>query len=101
MTHEILAIVLRHAEANGVRRVVSVRLTIGALSDLEATWIQRYFDMLSRDTLAARATLEVRRSPAILRCGDCSANFEVEIREVREIRCPGCAGTCINPHRVW
>lgn len=92
MTNEILAIVLRHAEANAVHRVVSVHLNIGALSDLEAPWIQRYFDMLSRDTVAAGATIEVRRSPAILRCEDCSANFEVQIREVREIRCPDCAG---------
>jgi hydrogenase nickel incorporation protein HypA/HybF len=92
VTHDILAIVLRHAEANAVRRVVSVRLNIGALSDLEATWIQRYFDYLSRDTVAEGATITVRRTPAIVRCEDCAIDFEVRIREVQEILCPDCAG---------
>jgi hydrogenase nickel incorporation protein HypA/HybF len=92
VTREILAIVLRHAEAHSVRRVVGIRLDIGALSDLEATWIQRYFDRLSRGTVAAGAKLTVRCSPAMIRCKECATRFEVRLREVAEIRCPDCDG---------
>ena len=44
VTKSILGIVLRHAESNNVQRVVSIELSIGALSDLEDEWLQRYFD---------------------------------------------------------
>ena len=46
VTKSIHQIVLKHAIKSNVNRVVSVNLEIGALSDLQNEWIQRYFDKL-------------------------------------------------------
>lgn len=77
VTKSICEIVLRHAANNDVRRVLSVTLEIGALSDLQREWLQRYFDHLSRGTVAEEARLDVHRVPAVFRCNGCQQSFEV------------------------
>jgi len=91
VTQRILDIVLRHAEANGVNRVISIKLEIGELSDLENEWVQKYFDHLSKDTLAEKAKLEIERTPVVMKCDDCGHSFDVDIKENKEIQCPECA----------
>jgi hydrogenase nickel incorporation protein HypA/HybF len=93
VTKSILGIVLRHAEANGVDRVRAIDLSIGALSDLEAEWLQRYFDHLSRGTVAQGAKLRVRRSQLGFLCDTCSLGFSSAREELDEIECPGCGST--------
>jgi hydrogenase nickel incorporation protein HypA/HybF len=44
VTKRILDIALEHAEGHQVRRIAVIHLRIGALSDLEDEWLQRYFD---------------------------------------------------------
>jgi hydrogenase nickel incorporation protein HypA/HybF len=90
VTRSILEIVLRHAEANRVERVVAVDLSIGALSDLEAEWLQSYFDHLSRGTVAEGATLRVRRSLLTFRCAACGHEFSVTREELGTASCPLC-----------
>jgi hydrogenase nickel incorporation protein HypA/HybF len=92
VTQRILDIVLRHAEANGVNKVISIKLEIGELSDLESEWVQKYFDHLSKDTLAEQAKLEIERTPVVMKCDDCSHSFKVDIKDNKEIQCPECAG---------
>ena len=55
VTESILNIVLTHAKRNRARKVISIHLKIGELSDLENEWVQRYFDYLSKDTIAEGA----------------------------------------------
>jgi hydrogenase nickel incorporation protein HypA/HybF len=90
VTKKILAIVLDRARENGVQRVLSVRLAVGELSDLEDTWLQRYFDHLSRDTVAQGATLRVTRIPVRFECAECGDLFQIDIRREQRVRCPGC-----------
>lgn len=90
VTRSILDIVLRHSAANEVARVLSVDISIGALSDLEAQWIQDYFDHLSRGTVAEGAEIRVRRSPLMFRCRACAAEFVASREELGRARCPGC-----------
>ena len=59
VTESILKIVLKHARVSGVRKVRTIRLIVGKLSDLEDEWIQRYFDYLSKGTVAEGARLGV------------------------------------------
>jgi hydrogenase nickel incorporation protein HypA/HybF len=92
VTESILSIVLKHAEKNKVKRVVTISLRVGELSDLEDEWIQRYFDYLSKGTLAEGAKLEIERSPVVLQCGECGMSFHVNFREVKEVMCPQCSG---------
>lgn len=90
VTRSILDIVLRHGELQGVRRVFAVDISIGALSDLEAEWIQSYFDRLARGTVAEGAELRVRRSPLIFRCSECSGDFPVSREALDSAACPAC-----------
>jgi len=91
VTQRILDIVLRHSQANGVNKVISIQLKIGELSDLEDEWVQKYFDYLSKDTIAKNAKLKIERTPVVMKCDKCGHSFEVNIKEVRDIQCPECA----------
>ena len=90
VTKSILGIVLKHAETNDVERVLTIHLSIGALSDLEAEWIQKYFDHLSRGTAAEGARLTVNRSPLTFLCEPCSWKFTADREELEEAACPQC-----------
>jgi hydrogenase nickel incorporation protein HypA/HybF len=90
VTRSILGIVLRHAEARGVHRVLAIHLAIGALSDLESEWLQSYFDSLSRGTVAEGAALRVHRSPLSFRCQPCSNEYTATREELDTAVCPQC-----------
>ncbi|MCP4666948.1 MAG: hydrogenase maturation nickel metallochaperone HypA [Deltaproteobacteria bacterium] len=91
VTQRILDIVLRHAQANGVNKIISIQLKIGELSDLENEWVQKYFDHLSKDTIAKNAKLKIERTPVVMKCDDCEHSFEINIKEIKDIQCPLCA----------
>ncbi len=93
VTKRILDIALAHAEGQQVRRIAVIHLRIGALSDLEDEWLQRYFDYLSRGTLAERARLAIERMPIVVRCSGCCKSFEVEKAALDAVACPGCGGS--------
>jgi hydrogenase nickel incorporation protein HypA/HybF len=90
VTKSILGIVLRHAEVQAVSRVVAIDLAIGALSDLEAEWLQSYFDHLSKGTSAEGAELRVHRSPLTFLCAPCSREYDATREELDTARCPIC-----------
>jgi hydrogenase nickel incorporation protein HypA/HybF len=90
VTESILRIVLTNAEKNGVRRVIAVNLQVGRLSDLEDDWIQRYFDYLSRGTIAEGAKLRIERMPILVQCSACAASYGVEKAAIGDSACPAC-----------
>jgi hydrogenase nickel incorporation protein HypA/HybF len=92
ITESILKIILKHAGTNGVRKVKTIRLKVGRLSDLEDEWIQRYFDYLSKGTVAEGARLEIERTPIIMQCNACSESYEVEAAKMGGLICPACGG---------
>jgi len=92
ITESILKIVLMHAKKNDVRQVMTIHLRVGRLSDLEDDWIQRYFDFLSKGTLAEGAKLKIERTPIMLQCNACTASYEVEVANMGDAVCPGCGG---------
>jgi len=99
VTHRILDIVLRHAQANGANKVVTIQLKIGELSDLENQWLQKYFNHISEGTLAQNAVLKIERTPVIMKCNDCTCSFEINIRKIKDTLCPECGhnkGTLIS-----
>lgn len=99
VTEGILNIVLKHAAGARVKKVVSISLKVGEMSDLEDEWIQRYFDYLSKDTIAQGAKLKIERVPVTIRCNNCAEVYAVDIRKTAETCCPACgsdAGTMIS-----
>jgi len=67
----ILDIVLDHANRNNAKKVVRINLRIGHLSDIIPEWAQSYFDMLSKDTIADNAKLDIEAVPVKIRCHAC------------------------------
>jgi hydrogenase nickel incorporation protein HypA/HybF len=90
LVKEILDIALRHAEANGVSRIVSINLKIGALCDAEDQWLQRYFSLASRGTKAADASLILSRESAKAKCGACGKEFALTGDSTEKVCCPLC-----------
>jgi hydrogenase nickel incorporation protein HypA/HybF len=67
----ILDIVLDHANKNNAKKVTTINLRIGQLSDIIPEWAQSYFDMLSKDTIADGAALDIEHIPVKVRCRAC------------------------------
>jgi hydrogenase nickel incorporation protein HypA/HybF len=86
----ILDIVLNHARMNQVSRVYSIALAIGELSDLQDEWLQRYFDYISKGTLAEGARLVIERTPVVLKCANCAKEIPVKPGEMQDVICPEC-----------
>ena len=94
--HELAAmksvhdIVLKHAHTANADRVLLVNLEIGALSDLQDEWVHRYFEHLSRGTIAEGANVDISRVPGVFRCNGCRRLFEVQSLEGDDLSCPQC-----------
>jgi hydrogenase nickel incorporation protein HypA/HybF len=59
------------AEEHGARRVISVKLAVGALSGVEPGLLDRAFEVARRGGIAAAAELIVETPPIIVRCRSC------------------------------
>ena len=82
----VLDTALRHAED---RRILVVSLRVGHLRQVVPDSLLFYFEMVSRDTLAEGARLELDVVPARLRCGGCEREWDMEgTPEFRCSRCP-------------
>lgn len=67
----ILDIILEYANKNNAKKIKTVNLTIGVLSDIIPEWAQTYFDMLTKDTIADKAQLNIDKIPVHTKCKDC------------------------------
>jgi hydrogenase nickel incorporation protein HypA/HybF len=84
---------------NSVRKVIAIHLQVGKLSDLEDDWIQRYFDYLSKGTIAEGAKLKIERMPVMVQCNVCSTSYEADIARMGDLLCPACgekSGTLLS-----
>ncbi len=87
-TKGILDVALEAAARAGSPPILAIDIVVGELTSIVDDSVQFYFDMLSRDTLAAGARLRFRREPALGRCDECRHAFEVRPPLTRS--CPGC-----------
>jgi hydrogenase nickel incorporation protein HypA/HybF len=92
ITEGIISTVLETAEKHGVTKILKIHLEVGALNDLKAEWIQHYFDMLAKGTLAEDACIEVHTTPSMFTCHDCGKDFPLDLKSVSKVECPSCGG---------
>lgn len=85
----VLQIVEDQARGAGAEKVVAVWLEIGQLSHVEPEAIRFCFDVVTANTLADGARLEIDRAPGRAWCHDCGA--EVDIPQLGAA-CPTCEG---------
>jgi hydrogenase nickel incorporation protein HypA/HybF len=89
ITQSILEIALDYAHRNQAARIIAIQLKIGEITDFDDEWIQRYFDFVSKETLAEGAKLHITRIPAQLQCRTCSFIFPLD-RSTWNSQCPAC-----------
>ena len=75
ITQSILSIVLEKAKVAQANKIIKINLTIGELSGIVDDCVQFYFDIISKDTIAAKASLSFQQPSTRLRCRNCAATF--------------------------
>jgi hydrogenase nickel incorporation protein HypA/HybF len=80
--------VLERARVHGAKRVHRIVLRIGALSGVEPESLRFAFEVVTRETIAAEAVLEVDAVPARAYCATCADEFAVESGFI--VSCPRC-----------
>ena len=73
---EALRMAEEAAATAGANRIVKMRLRLGSLSGVVEESLRFAFDVVSHDTRADGATLEIERVPAAGWCPTCRAEFE-------------------------
>ena len=87
ITQGILSIALEKANEVQAGKVININLIIGELSGVVNECVEFYFDLLSKDTIAAEASLSFERTPNKLRCRNCAAVFSPDNLDWA---CPNC-----------
>jgi hydrogenase nickel incorporation protein HypA/HybF len=87
VTENIVKIALDKASEVQSSKITKISLVVGELSGFMPDCIQFYFDFLSKDTIAEKATLHFELPPAQLRCRNCSTVFHPKDSEWD---CPEC-----------
>lgn len=90
VTKSILKLALDHAAQNGGTEILSIHLAIGEMRNLEEDWIQRYFDYISKGTIAEKAVIKVRKIPAAFLCKKCGQQFVPNLKEDKKMLCTHC-----------
>ena len=78
IAQNVLDIALEEGRQHGLKRVSIIRLQVGALAAVVPDSLKFCFEMLSRDSIASGAELEIETVPIVARCSACRELFEVE-----------------------
>jgi len=76
VTENILDIALKEAEKAQAKKITKINLVVGELTGFVPDCIEFYFETMSKNTIAEKASLHFELTPAQLRCRDCSSVFE-------------------------
>jgi len=87
LAKSVLQIIEDTARAEGCARVKMVRLEIGQLAGVEAESLRFCFDVVTRDSIAQDAQLEIIETAGLGKCTQCSC--ETPIATLYEA-CPQC-----------
>jgi hydrogenase nickel incorporation protein HypA/HybF len=92
VTKSILRLVLNAAQQKKAKKIQAIYLIVGEMRNLEQDWIQRYFDYISKDTIAEGAQIEVTKVPVAFGCKLCGKEFTADLYENKKLLCPYCGG---------
>jgi hydrogenase nickel incorporation protein HypA/HybF len=92
-TQNILDIAINHGKKNNALRILQLNIVIGQLSSFIDDSIQFYWDLISKDTIAEGATLNIVRIPAEFSCLDCHNNYALS---PDGFECPECGSSHVE-----
>lgn len=89
---KILAVVLETASKNKVKKVISITLEIGALSDFQEIWMIKYFNSLTAGTVAEGSKIKIEKQKGMFICTVCGKSFYDDFIAAKEKSCEHCRG---------
>jgi hydrogenase nickel incorporation protein HypA/HybF len=89
IVESLLALALKNAEKADARKIVSIDLVVGDYTGVMEDAVSFYFGFLSKDTIAAGASIRYAHVSGQLRCRDCDLLFPLQ---KRNYVCPKCEG---------
>jgi len=87
ITESILSIALEQAQQRDAQRILKIRLKIGEMTAVVDECIRFYFEILSKDTMAEGAEIEVENVPIKVKCPRCG---RVRRASDYNFTCPEC-----------
>jgi hydrogenase nickel incorporation protein HypA/HybF len=87
IAQNVLDVVLEEGRRHGLARVTSIRLQVGALAAVVPDALTFCFEMVSQQTIAAGARLDIDTIPVAIRCQGCHQVFAMEDHK---FVCPRC-----------
>ncbi len=66
-------IIKKHAREKNAKKIVLVKLKIGALSGVVPEFVRTAFDIYKKETIASTAKLEIEKVPLKVKCLKCGA----------------------------
>lgn len=86
----LMRILNERATAEGIDRIVSVRLRIGRLRGLDSRQIRNAFELFADGTVAEGARLDIDEVAVEAVCGSCGTTWTIE---GWRFECPSCGST--------
>ena len=71
----ILNTVLKVSKKKKIKEIKKINLVIGDLSSVIDESFTYYFSLISKDTVAKKANIYIKRVPAIAKCTECKKSF--------------------------
>jgi hydrogenase nickel incorporation protein HypA/HybF len=93
IVQSIIGILEQQAQLHKFKRIVRVSLEFGALTAVLPDSVRFAFDILSKDTVAENAALDIAVIPLKVRCGECSKE---QVLEVYQPFCPSCESSALQ-----
>ena len=87
IVESLLALALENAEKEKASKILRIYPVVGEFSGVVEEAVDFYFSFLSKNTIAADASLFSSRIPAQLRCRNCD---EIFAPEKLDFHCPEC-----------
>ena len=93
VTQSLLEITLRHAQNANARQVDNLYLVIGQLSSIIDDFVQFYWDIVAKDTIAEGSRLNFRRIDTQMECHDCQ---QIYTPGDHQFDCPNCGSSQVR-----
>ncbi len=99
ITAQIVETVLRETRKKKAKKIVEVKLSIGALSFLNPVQVRFWYDLLTKETILEDSKLLIEEKRGTVRCRDC--DYEGDFKFVNDsafhlpmptLQCPQCDG---------
>lgn len=78
IAQSLLDIVQDEGRRHRLKKVSTIKLQVGAMAAVVSESLMFCFELLSQETIASGASLEIETVPVVARCSGCGELFEVE-----------------------